>query len=280
MINLSRELDGYAELGAEGAAKRLADADTRAALRSRIARGRRRVNVAVAVALAAVLGIGAAAWAAPRDTVTNVEPSAFATNATNRNQLPALDSLNYLTQITGEYRTDETLTCDIIPIAPVVEEGVADPESVPPLPKWIELDRIYGLPDLFPPSYPIPLYSRHGSPTYVRASQEIPQLYPQDAQILVALISDTGEWWGFTAHFQEIDIMPFDPAGIFVTLTPDPLCHGGPRDPGESHIPPGTYNARVMVNRTDIAYGNVIRDFGYLRVVTGLPSVPYLHVTK
>jgi hypothetical protein len=282
MINLSDELDNYAARGAEGAQERLANPEVRAALRARVARARRRANAIIAVVAVAVLGMGASAWAAPRDTAPPIQPAPSPSIATAApdDQLPTLDSVNYLTEMHGAYRTSEALICDIISIAPMVPAEYPYPGSIPPLPTWIEADRIYGLPDELPPNYPIPLYSREGNSNFGLALKEIPQLYPKDAQIVVALIAEDGSWWGFDARYQVIYAMPFDSPGIFVSLTPNEDCKGGPRAVDRSRIPPGHYDARIMVNRTDITYGNVIKDFGDVEIVTGLPSVPYLNVTK
>ena len=284
MIDLGQELETRSVIGADGAAERFADPATRAALRARIANARRRANLIILAAACALIGVSAGAWAEPRIVPQPVPPSPSASASAVAEgpdgQLPKLDSPNYLAELGGAYRTSETITCNIIPIAPMVAQDYPFPGSIPPLPSWIEADRIYGLPDLFPPSYPIPLYSRDGSPYFGLANTAIPQLYPADAQVVVALIAEDGSWWGFDAKFQVVDVMPFDPAGIFVSLTPNADCHGGSRSVDRSQIPPGHYDARVMVNRTDVTYGNVIKDFGDVEIVTGLPSVPSLHVTR
>ena len=284
MIDLGQELEEHSRIGAEGASERFADPATRAALRVTIANAKRRANVIILAAGFAIIGVSAGAWAEPRIVPQPAPPSpsasASAVAEAPVGQLPKLDSPNYLTELGGAYRTSDTITCNIIPIAPMVEQAYPYPGSIPPLPSWIEADRIYGLPDLFPPRYPIPLYSRDGSPYFGLANTAIPQLYPKDAEVVVALIAEDGSWWGFDAKFEVVDVMPFDPAGMFVTLTPNPECHGGLRSEDDTHVPPGHYDARVMVNRTDVTYGNVIKDFGDVEIVTGLPSVPSLHVTE
>ncbi len=282
MIDLSHELEQHASQAAAGAAERLADAGLRAALHARVVRAKRRTVATTAGVVVVVLGIGAALWAAPQDptTIALPTPSPSALTPSPIDQLPKLGAVNYLTQVYGAYRTSETIPCSIIPIAPMVTQGYPYPGSIPALPRWIEADRLYGLPDLFPPNYPIPLYSVTDSQDYGLAFTSIPILYPADAEIVIALIAPDGSWWGFDASYDFVDVMPFDPPGIFVTLTANPECKGGPRAIDRSQIPPGHYNARVLVNRTDITFGNVIKDFGDVEIVTGLPSVPFLHVTK
>ena len=282
MIDLGDVLEEYSARGAEGADRRFGDPKTRAAIRERVAHGKRRANLTVIVAAFAVIGVSAGAWAEPIIAADPAHPSPTpnAPDASPVDHLPALDAPNYLVEMTGAYRASETLTCNIIPIAPMAAEDYPSAGSIPPLPTWIESDRIYGLANELPPSYPIPLYSRDGSQNFGLALNEIPQLYPKDAEIVVALIAEDGSWWGFDARYQVIYAMPHDPPGIFVSLTPNADCHGGPRATNGSHIPPGHYDARVMVNRTDIAYGNVIKDFGEVEVITGLPSFPSPNATK
>ena len=259
MIDLGHALEEHSLLGADGATERFGDSAFRSALSDRMKRARRRANLTITIAVVAVIGVGASAWAAPRDDAHLIQPSPSpsAATAAPNDQLPKLGAVNYLTQMYGAYRTSETIPCDIIPIAPMATQGYPYPGSIPALPTWIEADRLYGLPDLFPPNYPIPLYSSADSENYGLAYTSIPKLYPNDAEVVVALIADDGSWWGFDARYDVVDVMPFDPPGMFVTLTPNPECHGGPRSVDGARIPAGHYQARVMVNRTDITYGNV-----------------------
>ena len=94
---------------------------------------------------------------------------------------------------------------------------------------------------------------------------------------LVTPVEDDGSWWGFTARYGVVDDMPLDDPGLFLTLTPDPFCQGGPRAVDRSEIPAGTYDARVMVTRP--AGETVVSEFGDVRIVTGLPSWPFIPVT-
>lgn len=279
MINLSDELETLAAAGAEGADRRLGDADAKALLRARVARAKRRANATIAVAVVAVLGVGAVAWATPRAPAP-LSPSPSATSAISDGQLPALDTDAYLVHMVAAHHTYEALRCETIPDVAVSPDEVDYPGVMPPLPTWIEADRIYGLADGLPEHYPIPLYSRDGTAFYDLAVREISQLYPSSVEVVVALIAADGSWWGFDADFSVIDAMPFDAPGVFVTLTPNPDCQGGPRAIDRSRIPPGHYDARVMVVRDDGRLGNAVTDYGDVEIVTGLPSIPSLNVTE
>lgn len=280
-MDLARELESYGERGALGARERLTQPDALSSLRERVARARRRANLTIAGTVIAVLGVSAAAWAMPSNPAP-VQPSPHPSVSTDvhPDTLPPLDSAHYLVGMYGAYRTDEAITCAQIPDAPMSQDAIDYPGSMPPLPTWIEANRIYGMANGLPEHYPIPLYSRDGAIYYDLAAMQISQLYPPSVEVVVAFIAPDGSWWGFDADYTVIDQMPFDDAGLFLTLTPNPDCKGGPRATDGSRIPPDHYDARVMVVRNDGRLGNVISDHGDVEIVTGLPSVPWLEVTE
>ena len=282
MIDLGTELDAYAAQGVEGASDRLAQTRVRHALRDRIAQGRRRMNglVVAAVALVAI-AIATATLATPPDTIDQVQPSPTPTSVADapRDVLPIVYSPNYLVDMLGKYETSGAVSCQQIPTVPISTEGSPFPDFMAGLPRWIEINRIYGMPNELPAAYPIPLYQGDGS-GYNQSLISLPKLYPDDAQVVVALVAGDGSWWGFDATYDVRDVMPFDRPGMYVTLTPEPTCMGGPRAVDGAKIPAGVYAARQMTAPTTGPGVTTIRDLGTVEVVTGLPSIPQLNVTK
>ena len=277
-MDLSRGLGELAALGEVGAQERMADAALRESLRARVRRGKRRANAIVAASAIAVVAFGAAAIAAPRDDSPPPGPSPSGEPSAHHQPLPKIDTAGYLVDPGGAFVTNEAMGCQQIPDVVVSEDAIPYPGMMPPLPTWIEADRIYGLSDRLTANYPVPLYSRDGAMFYSLAVSEILREFPANAPVTVALIAEDGSWWGFNATYRVLDAMPFDEPGLFVTLTPSPFCKGGARAIDGSRVPPGTYTARVMVARPD---GNsVVSDLGKVRIVTGLPSMPSLHVTE
>jgi hypothetical protein len=275
-VDLSLALEELAERGSAGAAARLADAAIRDDLRARVRRGKAKARLVLAGGAVGAIAFGAAVLAVP-PRLEAPTPSPSATEAAAHTPLPALDTNGYLVTPGGAFVTRETVSCQQIPDVPVAMDAVPYPGSMPPLPTWIEAARIYGLADGLPPNYPIPLYSRDGAMFYQLAVSEIMREYPSSVRVTLALVGDDGSWWGFTASYKVIDDMPLDDPGLFVTLTPDPLCKGGPRAVDGSHIPAGHYDARVMVTRP--SGETVVSAFGDVRIVTGLPSWPFIPVT-
>jgi len=271
-MDLSSALEAHAARVTEGAEQRLANPTTAERIAKSVRRAKRRANAIVAASTVAVIAFAAAAWAAPRDP----EPPVTPTPSPTHTPLPAIDTVDYLVNPGGAFVTDEAISCQQIPTVPLAEDAIAYPGTMPPLPTWIEANRIYGIADGMPPSYPIPLYSTDAM-FYQLAVSEILRDYSAGVYVQLALIAGDGSWWGFTARYAVVDEMPFDDPGLFVSLTPDPECQGGPRAIDRSRIPADHYNARMMVTRAD---GTVISDFGDVQIVTGLPSIPFLRVTE
>jgi hypothetical protein len=277
-VDLGSELDAYAERGSRGAQDRLANSAVRDDLRARVRRVKTRARLALAAGTVGAIAFGAAVVATPHDAQLSPSPSPSGqAEVSERRPLPHLDTTGYLVTPGGAFVTQEAVTCQQIPDVPVSMDALPYPGSMPPLPTWIEAARIYGLSDGLPPSYPIPLYSRDGAMFYQLAVSEIMREYPASVRVTLALIAEDGSWWGFTARYGVVDDMPLDDPGLFLTLTPDPFCQGGPRAVDRSPIPAGTYDARVMVTRP--AGETVVSEFGDVRIVTGLPSWPFIPVT-
>jgi len=272
-MNLGTALAEYAASGSARTAAQLSDAVARESLRARVRRGKRRANLVIAASVVGVVAFGAAAFGSQRGPEPMPAPSPSATHE----QLPPIDTSGYLVYPGGAFVTAEAVSCLQIPEVPVSMDAIPYPGSMPPLPTWIEANRIYGMSEGLPPNYPIPLYTDQAM-FYDLAVAEISREYPRDVDVLVALIADDGSWWSFRAGYGVIDVMPFDDPGLFVSLTPNPECQGGPRAIDRSRIPSDHYNARVMVTRPDGS--TVISDYGDVAVVTGLPSMPFLQVTK
>jgi len=281
MIDLAAELDAHAKQGATGAPERLTTTATQRRIRERIERGRRRMNgvIAASIVLVAVLAGTVSAPPAPTD-MAQPSPSATARANAQRDRLPIVYSPDYLVSMQGKYEAQGTLSCAQIPTVPISTDGSPFPGFMAGLPRWIEINRIYGLPNELPAAYPIPLYLGDGSGRYNQSLLSLPKLYPAEARVVVALIAADGSWWGFEAEYGVREAMPFDRPGMYVTLTPDPACNGGTRSANGETIPPGVYVARQMTSPLTGLGETTVRDLGTVEVVRGLPSIPQLNVTK